>query len=91
MVERLTDAVHLVVGLALREYEQLGFESLAGKCATFREKHAASLEFLLLNVEPPDLVAINRDRLDGAANDRPRICWASAIPVEASSIRMMSG
>src|SRR4029077_667236 len=56
------------VGLALREPEQFGFQ-FRQEWGSPRKKHTTGVELPLLNVEPPDLIAIDRDRLDCTEQD----------------------
>src|SRR5260370_1359934 len=68
MRESLGDAVHLVVMLGLRKAQQLGFKLRQERCS-LGEKNEPGLELCLMNVEPPNLVAVNRNGLHGPCQD----------------------
>ena len=61
----MTDAIDLVVGLALGECQQFGFK-LSQERRPLGKKHKAGLEFRLVDIEPADFVA-----LDGTSRTAP--------------------
>ena len=62
MAERLADAIHLVVGFRLGKSQQLGFK-LRQKKGSLRKEDKTCLELCLLDIEPSNLIAFNRNRL----------------------------
>jgi hypothetical protein len=68
VIERLTDAVDLVVGPSMRKGQQLGLK-LRQETRAFREKYPAGFKFLFLNIEPPGLVALYGDWFDSTTDD----------------------
>src|SRR5262245_31153199 len=63
MRQGLGDAIHLVVMLSLRKAQQLYFKLRQERCS-LGEKNKTGLELLLVDIEPPNLVVLNRDWLD---------------------------
>ena len=84
--EGLAYAVHLVVGLSLRKRQQFSFKS-GQKVCPHGKKHITAFKFCLVDV---DVGRFYRVRREQAAQDPSNLMllssWASAIPVEASSI-----
>ncbi len=65
MRQGLTDAVDLVVSLALRKGQQFGFQ-LRQQRRSLGEKHQTRLEFRLVDIKPADLVALDWDEPHGS-------------------------
>jgi len=66
MAQRLTDAVHDVVGLALRKREQFGLE-LGQECCAPRKMHEPGLKLRLLAIDSANLIVLDRYELNGPA------------------------
>ena len=62
---RLADTVDLVVGLALRKRQQFGFKRRQ-EGRPLRKKHKTRLEFRLIDIEPADFVALDRNEPHGS-------------------------
>ena len=65
----MADAIHLVVGPSLREYQQFGFE-LRQERRSLWKKYETGLELCFMDIEAADFVMLNRYKPHGNAQMR---------------------
>jgi hypothetical protein len=79
----VADAVHLVVVMALRKAQQFRFK-LRQEQRSLGEENELGLELMLVDMEPPTLVVLDRGRLDRPRQDFFELFESSLCPQTCS-------